>query len=64
MTRAMADIFSRISMHKLVRLCLALVVAPLLSALAPQEAKANIVCLVGSAGLDIGSSSSGTGTVT
>ncbi|MCL6252126.1 spore coat U domain-containing protein [Altererythrobacter sp. KTW20L] len=60
----MADLFSRLPLDSLMRLCLMLVAAPLLSALFPQEAKANIVCLVGSAGLDMGNSSSGTGTIT
>ena len=37
--------------------------APFLALLAPQEAKANVVCLVGTASLDMGTSSSGTGSI-
>ena len=60
----MARLFSCISLRSLVRLCLALIAVPLLSTRSPQEAKANIVCLVGSVGLDMGNAPSGTGTIT
>lgn len=50
-------------LRPLAQLCLALFAAPLLSALAPQEAKANVVCLINTVGLDMGTSTTGSGSI-
>lgn len=49
--------------HSIVRLLFILLAVPLLAMLLPDEARANVVCLIDNAELDFGTSTTGTGTI-